>query len=85
MHLDFFCVISEKKVILKDYLSQIVFDTALENLGYKPEQSIINGRDKVPIFNSMQLRNQIYHIMEEEMRKEDMYLQYGVSAKKRAE
>ena len=70
-----------KKVIFKGLSVTNSLDTALENLGYKPEQSIINGRDKVPIlFNAM--RNQIYHIMEEEMRKEDMYLQYGVSAKK---
>lgn len=80
MHLDFF-VLSQKKGNFKGLSVTNSLDTALENLGYKPEQSIINGRDKVPIlFNAM--RNQIYHIMEEEMRKEDMYLQYGVSAKK---
>lgn len=80
MHLDFF-VLSEKKGKFKGLAVTSSLDTALQNMGYKPEQSIINGRDKVPIlFNAM--RNQIYYMLEQEMNKEGLYLQYGVSAKK---
>lgn len=53
-------------------------DAALEHMGYEPEQSIINGRDKVPLrFNAM--RNQIYYRMEEAMATQKLRLQYGVS------
>lgn len=51
---------------------------ALKRMGYEPEQSIINGRDKVPLlFNAM--RNQIYREMETAMAAEKIRLQYGVS------
>lgn len=51
---------------------------ALRRMGYEPEQSIINGRDKVPLlFNAM--RNQIYREMETAMAAEKIRLQYGVS------
>lgn len=53
-------------------------DAALERMGYKPEQSIINGRDKAPLlFNAF--RNQIYYRMEEAMATQKLRLQYGVS------
>lgn len=57
------------------------FDTAMEKMGYQPEQSIINGRDKVPLlFNAM--RNKIYYILEEQMGKEQIRMQYNVSKTK---
>lgn len=53
-------------------------DTILETMGYKAEQSIINGRDKAPImFNA--LRNQMYYMMEDSMAAAGHRLQYGVS------
>ena len=56
----------------------IGLEGALEEMGFKPEQSIINGRDKVPLlFNTM--RNLIYHRVEEAMAQEGLRLQYGVS------
>lgn len=56
-------------------------DAALEAMGFKPEQSIINGRDKVPIlFNAM--RNLIYQRVEAAMADEGLRLQYGVTATK---
>lgn len=77
VHLDFF-VMYEK---VGDHIGLDVgtgLENALKNMGYKPEQSIINGRDKVPLlFNAM--RNKIYANMEQAMKKEGIYLQYGVS------
>lgn len=56
-------------------------DAALEHMGFEPEQSIINGRDKAPlIFNAF--RNRIYHMMEDAMSAQGLRLQYGVSEKK---
>lgn len=56
-------------------------EAALERMGFQPEQSIINGRDKVPLlFNAM--RNQIYREMEEAMAAEGIRMQYGVSERK---
>lgn len=53
-------------------------EAALEQTRYKPEQSIINGRDKVPLlFNAM--RNQIYREIEAAMAPEGFRMQYGVS------
>ena len=51
-------------------------------MGYKPEQSIINERDKVPIlFNAM--RNKMYKIMETIMNENDLYLMYGATSIKK--
>ena len=56
-------------------------EAALEHMGFKPEQSIINSRDKVPLlFNAC--RNRLYHMMEEAMSAQGLRLQYGVSEKK---
>ena len=56
-------------------------DAALEHMGFKPEQSIINGRDKAPLlFNAF--RNEIYRMMESAMAEQGLRLQYGVSAQK---
>ena len=53
-------------------------EAALENMGFKPEQSIINGRDKVPIrFNAF--RNALYRATERELSRHNIRLQYGVS------
>lgn len=59
-------------------------DAALEHMGFKPEQSIINGRDKAPLlFNAF--RNEVYRMMEAAMAKHDLRLQYGVSQRKEPE
>ena len=56
-------------------------DTILESMGYTPEQSIINGRDKAPIlFNA--LRNQMYYDLETAMANHGLRLQYGVTETK---
>lgn len=56
-------------------------EKALELMGFKPEQSIINGRDKVPLlFNAF--RNKIYSRVEEALADEGIRLQYGVSKTK---
>lgn len=56
-------------------------EAALERMGYKPEQSIINGRDKAPLlFNA--LRNKVYRLMESAMDAQGLRLQYGVSKTK---
>lgn len=56
-------------------------ESALEAMGFRPEQSIINARDKAPLlFNAM--RNKIYRIIEREMAEEGLRLQYGVSKTK---
>ena len=59
-------------------------DAALEHMGFKPEQSIINGRDKAPLlFNAF--RNEIYRMMESAMAEQGLRLQYGVTARKEPE
>lgn len=56
-------------------------DSALAAMGFTPEQSIINGRDKAPLlFNAM--RNQIYRSVEAAMADQKIRLQYGVSSTK---
>ena len=53
-------------------------DAVLEKMGYEPEQSIINERDKAPIrFNAM--RNEIYRVVEKNLLKHDLRLIYNVS------
>lgn len=53
-------------------------EAALEHMGFKPEQSIVNGRDKAPLlFNAF--RNRLYRMMEDAMGKQGLRLQYGVS------
>lgn len=53
-------------------------DASLKRMGYTPEQSIINGRDKAPIlFNAF--RNRLYYEVEEELNKHGLRLLYGVS------
>ena len=56
---------------------------SISKMGYHSEQSIINGRDKVPLlFNAM--RNQIYRELESAMAAEGIRLQYGISKLKDA-
>lgn len=56
-------------------------DAALEHMGYEPEQSIINERDKAPIrFNAF--RNRLYLEVEQALNERGLRLQYGVSAVK---
>lgn len=59
-------------------------DESLTRMGYKPEQSIINERDKVPIlFNAM--RNKMYKNMEIIMNDDNLYLMYGATRIKEPE
>lgn len=59
-------------------------DETLARMGYNPEQSIINERDKVPIlFNAM--RNKMYKIMETIMNENGLYLMYGATSIKEPE
>lgn len=53
-------------------------ESALEHMGFEPEQSLINGDDKIPIrFNSF--RNRLYQEVEKELHSQNINLQYGVS------
>ena len=59
-------------------------DKALDLMGYKPEQSIINATDKAPIrFNAM--RNRIYKIIEEGLADEGLRLMYHATKTKEPE
>ena len=54
---------------------------ALKYMGYQPEQSIINSKNKPPIlFNAF--RNQIYRLVERELKALGIRLEYGVSRRK---
>lgn len=56
----------------------IGLESALEHMGYEPEQSIINGRDKIPLlFNAM--RNKVYYDVEAAMAEEELRMQYRAS------
>ena len=56
-------------------------EAALKHMGFNPEQSIINGRDKVPIrFNAF--RNALYRATESELSRHNIRLQYGISKTK---
>lgn len=73
MHLDFKPVRSAE--MLHGLQCITGFDSCMEAMGYEPEQSIINGRDKVPIqFNSM--RNQLYRRIEAAMNNQDLLMMY---------
>lgn len=53
-------------------------ESALEHMGFEPEQSLINGSDKVPIrFNAF--RNKLYLEIEKELNKKRLGLLYGAS------
>lgn len=59
-------------------------ETALEHMGFEPEQSIINERDKVPIrFNAF--RNRLYREAELELNKFGLRLWYRASKEKEPE
>lgn len=78
-HLDFKPLYDKNQSKSRGLAVGISFEEALEQSGYLPEQSIINGRDKAPIrFNA--LRNKIYRTMEKAMVAEGIHLQYGISA-----
>lgn len=53
-------------------------EAALEHMGFEPEQSVVNGRDKAPIrFNAF--RNRLYLEAEAELNKQGLRLWYGAS------
>lgn len=55
-------------------------ENALKSMGYVPEKSIINGKDKPPLlFNA--LRNRMYGEMEEAMNENGLAMQYFVNEK----
>lgn len=89
LHLDeegFYHVHLDYKPFYRSFSGQglgfgIGHDRAFELMGLKPEQSIINGEDKVPIlFNAF--RNKIYHNLEAALSEHGIRLQYGVSKSK---
>lgn len=75
-HLDYFVLYE------KENPKGLKVGTGLEGAlaqNYVPEQSIINGRDKVPLlFNAM--RNQIYREMEAAMAEDGFRMQLGISS-----
>ena len=87
IHLDeegfYHCHINYKPLYEKDTPERglsvgVGHDAALEHMGFHPEQSIINGRDKAPIlFNGF--RNRLYLEVEKELNNYGMRLLYGVS------
>ncbi|MBR4295407.1 MAG: plasmid recombination protein [Clostridia bacterium] len=78
-HLDYFILYEKENP--KGLKVGTGLEAALERMNYAPEQSIVNGRDKVPLlFNAM--RNQIYREMEAAMVAEGIRMQYGVSKQK---
>lgn len=80
-HLDFKPLYDKTTADSRGLSAGISFEEALEQCGYSPEQSIINGRDKAPIrFNG--LRNKMHRNMERAMAGEGLRMQYGVSAQK---
>ena len=79
-HVDYF-PLSEKEITKRGLSVSVSEDHALEKMGFKPEQSLINGRDKVPIlFNAM--RNKLYLKFEEELNACGLRLVYGISKEK---
>lgn len=90
MHLDeegfYHCHLDFKPLYKRSEASKglevgVGLETALEAMGYVPEQSIINGKDKVPLlFNAM--RNKIYYNLEKQMAATGIRMQYGVSRTK---
>lgn len=81
MHLDYFPMYEKKSKNQKGLAVGFGYDEAMKQMGFKPEQSIINGRDKIPIlFNAM--RNKIYGELENEMNKNGLLMQYHASQKK---
>ena len=77
MHLDYKPVMAT--TFAKGLQVTVSQDAVLEGMGLKPEQSIINGKDKAPIrFNA--LRNQVYYMVEKGLNAQGLRLQYGVTA-----
>lgn len=59
-------------------------ESALEHMGYEPEQSLINASDKIPIrFNGF--RNRLYLEVEKELNRQGLGLLYGASKVKEPE
>ncbi len=87
IHLDeegfYHCHIDYKPLYEKDEPDRglnvgVGHETALEHMGFTPEQSIINARDKAPIrFNAF--RNKLYIATEEQLYKHGLRLWYNVS------
>lgn len=92
LHLDeqgFYHVHIDYKPLYKTSIDQglpvgIGQESALEHMGFQPEQSIINGRDKVPIrFNAF--RNKLYQEIEQALNDVGIRFMYGVSEIKEPE
>ena len=79
MHLDYKPVMAAE--FSKGLQCTVSQEAVLEAMGFEPEQSIINGRDKAPLrFNAF--RNQIYYAVEKALNHKGLRLQYGVSQTK---
>ncbi len=80
-HFDYKPVFIKKTGDTRELAVGTGFDAALEKMGFKREQSIINGKDKAPLlFNAF--RNRIYKRVEEAMNAQGLRLEYGVTARK---
>ncbi|MBQ8433154.1 MAG: plasmid recombination protein [Clostridia bacterium] len=82
LHLDYKPVMAAE--FSKGLQCTVSQELVLEQMGYQPEQSIINGRDKAPLrFNAF--RNEIYRYTEECLAAVGLRLMYGASKVKEPE
>ena len=82
-HIDYFPFFEKPKAKKQQQGLQVSHsqEGALEHMGFEPEQSIINGSDKVPIpFNAF--RNRVYRVAEIGLNARGIRLEYGVSQRK---
>lgn len=57
-------------------------DSSLEQMGFQPEKSIVNEKNKSPLlFNA--LRNRIYRELEESLHEHDLLMEYNVCLQKK--
>lgn len=82
LHLDYKPVMAAE--FSKGLRCTVSQELVLEQMGYQPEQSIINGRDKAPLrFNAF--RNEIYRYTEVCLAEVGLRLMYGASKVKEPE
>ena len=82
LHLDYKPVMAAE--FSKGLQCTVSQDTVLEQMGYEPEQSLINASDKAPLrFNAF--RNEIYRFTEKSLADVNLRLLYGASKVKEPE
>lgn len=83
MHIDYKPLCEPVKDVVQEQGLRVSVsqEAALEHMGYEPEQSLINGRDKAPLrFNAF--RNHLYQLVESELNAQGLRLEYGVTKRK---